>query len=137
MERFMGYTGGNLTIVDKVLPDMLPFVDAHWYQFPPINPLWQSIIAFVVFMVGSIAMIGNYFVLNIFMTTKALRTPSNLFVINLAFSDFLMYFTNGPGMSNDILFHCKKINFLITIYFLIHLTTQNNPNIYLPSYDIG
>lgn len=99
MDRFGGYSSGNLTIVDKVPADLLPMVDAHWYQFPPLNPLWHSIIAFAIFSIGTIAMIGNYFVLNIFMTTKGLRTPSNLFVINLAFSDFCMYFTNGPAMT--------------------------------------
>lgn len=34
----------------------------------------------------------------IFTSTKALRTPSNLLVINLAFSDFLMMFTMSPPM---------------------------------------
>lgn len=99
MDRYGGFQPGNLTIVDNVLPDMLPLVDAHWYQFPPLNPLWHNIIALAIFLIGTVAMIGNYFVLNIFMTTKALRTPSNLFVINLAFSDFCMYFTNGPAMT--------------------------------------
>lgn len=92
------YTG-NMTIVDKVAPEMLFMVDAHWYQFPPLNPLWHNLIALAIFIIGTIAMIGNYFVLNIFTTTKALRTPSNMLVINLAFSDFMMYFTNGPAMT--------------------------------------
>jgi hypothetical protein len=25
----------NLTVVDKVLPDMLHMIDPHWYQFQP------------------------------------------------------------------------------------------------------
>lgn len=33
--------GGNLTVVDKVPQEMLYLVDAHWYQFPPMNPLWH------------------------------------------------------------------------------------------------
>jgi hypothetical protein len=24
---------GNMTVVDKVLPDMLHLIDPHWYQF--------------------------------------------------------------------------------------------------------
>lgn len=28
---------GNWTVVDKVPQDMLSLVDAHWYQFPPMN----------------------------------------------------------------------------------------------------
>lgn len=32
---------GNLTVVDKVPLDMMSLVDPHWYQFPPMNPLWH------------------------------------------------------------------------------------------------
>lgn len=28
---------GNMTVVDKVPPEMLYLVDAHWYQFPPMS----------------------------------------------------------------------------------------------------
>lgn len=89
----------NSTIVDKVSPDMQFMVDAHWYQFPPLNPLWHNLIALAIGIIGAVAMVGNYMVLKIFTSTKALRTPSNLLVINLAFSDFMMYFTNGPPMT--------------------------------------
>jgi r-opsin len=37
-------------------------------------------------------------VIYIFCTTKSLRTPSNLLIVNLAFSDFFMMFTMGPPM---------------------------------------
>lgn len=40
----------------------------------------------------------SFQVVYIFTSTKALRTPSNLLVINLAFSDFLMMFTMSPPM---------------------------------------
>jgi r-opsin len=43
-------------------------------------------------------MVGNFVVIQIFTTTKGLRTPSNLLVINLAVSDFLMLFTMGPPL---------------------------------------
>lgn len=43
-------------------------------------------------------MCGNFVVIQIFSTTKSLRTPSNLLVINLAFSDFLMLFTMAPPL---------------------------------------
>jgi hypothetical protein len=102
-----GYAG-NMTIVDKVAPEMLFMVDAHWYQFPPLNPLWLNIIAFAIFVIGTVAMIGNYFVLNIFTTTKGLRTPSNMFVINLAFSDFMMVSEMGIFVSTTR-YYLKKI----------------------------
>lgn len=93
-----GGFGGNLTVVDKVPPNMLHMVDAYWYQFPPMNPLWHSILGFAMVILGLVSAIGNGCVILIFTTTKSLRTPSNLFVVNLAFSDFLMMATMSPPM---------------------------------------
>nr|QWV42711.1 long wavelength sensitive opsin [Epuraea ocularis] len=96
---FAAYSGspssasGNLTVVDKVPPDMMHLVDAYWYQFPPMNPLWHGILGFVIGCLGVVSIIGNGMVLYIFASTKSLKTPSNLLVVNLAFSDFCMMFT--------------------------------------------
>lgn len=89
---------GNQTVVDKVLPEMLHMIDPHWYQFPPMNPLWHGILGFVIGVLGCISVIGNGMVIYIFSSTKGLRTPSNLLVVNLAFSDFFMMFTMSPTM---------------------------------------
>lgn len=91
-------TGGNLTVVDKVLPDMLHMVDAYWYQFPPLNPLWHGILGFVIGVLGFVSVTGNGMVIYIFSSTKSLRTPSNLLVVNLAFSDFFMMLMMAPPM---------------------------------------
>ncbi|KAJ8960811.1 hypothetical protein NQ318_020107 [Aromia moschata] len=96
-QRASGF-GGNLTVVDKVPPDMLPLVDAYWYQFAPLNPLWHGILGLVIGILGIISILGNGMVVYIFMSTKSLRTPSNLLVVNLAFSDFLMMTTMSPPM---------------------------------------
>lgn len=101
---YSAYWGGsganfaNQTVVDKVPPEMLFMVDAHWYQFAPMNPLWHGLLGFVIGVLGTISIIGNGMVIYIFSTTKTLRTPSNLLVVNLAFSDFLMMFTMSPPM---------------------------------------
>lgn len=89
---------GNWTVVDKVPQEMLTLVDAHWYQFPPMNPLWHSILGVAIFTFLIIALLGNICVIYIFTKTKALRTPSNLLVVNLAVSDFMIMFTMGPPM---------------------------------------
>lgn len=91
-------SNGNLTVVDKVTSDMLYLVDAHWYQYPPMNPLWHSILGFVLAVFCLIAYVGNLCVIYIFTKTKSLRSPSNLFVVSLAFSDFMIMFTMGPPM---------------------------------------
>lgn len=92
-----GY-GSNMTVVDKVPPEMLSMVDAHWYQFPPMNPLWHSILGFVMILLGVVSVMGNGCVVYIFTCTRSLRTPSNLLVVNLAFSDFLMMACMSPPM---------------------------------------
>ncbi|XP_011882364.1 PREDICTED: rhodopsin [Vollenhovia emeryi] len=89
---------GNQTVVDKVPPEMLHLVDVHWYQFPPMNPLWHALLGFVIGILGSVSVIGNGMVVYIFTTTKSLRTPSNLLVVNLAISDFLMMLCMSPAM---------------------------------------
>nr|QWV42715.1 long wavelength sensitive opsin [Biphyllus sp. CRS 2021] len=93
-----GGFGGNITVVDKVPPDMLHMIDPHWYQFPPMNPLWHGILGFMIGVLGFVSVVGNGMVIYIFSGTKGLRTPSNLLVVNLAFSDFFMMFTMSPPM---------------------------------------
>lgn len=93
-----GGSGGNQTVVDKVPPEMLHMIDPHWYQFPPMNPLWHGILGFVIGWLGTVSIIGNGMVIYIFSTTKSLRTPSNLLVVNLAFSDFFMMVCMSPAM---------------------------------------
>nr|APY20628.1 long wavelength sensitive opsin [Metrius contractus] len=90
--------GGNLTVVDKVPPDILHMVDAHWYQFPPMNPLWHALLGFAIGILGLVSVAGNGMVMHIFSSTKTLRTPSNLLVVNLALSDFLMMLAMSPAM---------------------------------------
>ncbi|CAH0722549.1 unnamed protein product, partial [Brenthis ino] len=94
----MAAFGSNETVVDKVLPDMLHLIDPHWYQFPPMNPLWHGLLGFVIGVLGFISVTGNGMVIYIFTTTKTLKTPSNILVVNLAFSDFLMMAMMAPPM---------------------------------------
>nr|AAU93395.1 long wavelength-sensitive rhodopsin [Nymphalis antiopa] len=94
----MAAFGSNETVVDKVLPEMLHLVDPHWYQFPPMNPLWHGLLGFVIGILGFISITGNGMVVYIFTTTKTLKTPSNILVVNLAFSDFLMMCVMSPPM---------------------------------------
>ncbi|XP_067014411.1 opsin-1 [Anabrus simplex] len=100
---FSAYSWGqssisNMTVVDKVPPEMLHMVDSHWYQFPPMNPMWHGLLGFVIGCLGVVSVIGNGMVVFIFCSTKSLRSPSNLLVVNLAFSDMLMMFTMSPAM---------------------------------------
>ncbi|XP_069990889.1 rhodopsin-like [Penaeus vannamei] len=89
---------GNYTVVDTVPKELLHMVDSHWYQFPPMNPLWYSLVGFWMVVMGCLSVAGNFVVIWVFMNTKSLRTPANLLVVNLAMSDFLMMFTMFPPM---------------------------------------
>ena len=89
---------GNYTVVDAAPKDMLDLVDPHWYQFPPMNPLMYDLLGFVIGVVGAMAWLGNFTAIYIFMTTKALRSPANMLVVNLAISDFIMITCMSPPM---------------------------------------
>lgn len=60
--------------------------------------MWHAILGFVIGVLGVIAASGNGMVIYIFTSTKGLRTPSNLLVLNLAFSDFCLMFAMCPVM---------------------------------------
>nr|CAD7416535.1 unnamed protein product [Timema poppensis] len=88
----------NVTQSNDIGADSFVRLSDPRYQFPPINPLWHGLLGFVIGVLGMISVIGNGMVVYIFSSTKSLRTPSNLLVVNLAFSDFLMMFTMSPPM---------------------------------------
>ncbi|XP_023233036.1 ocellar opsin-like [Centruroides sculpturatus] len=89
----------NATVVDMVPTDMLYMIHEHWYRFPPMNPLWHSLLGIAMIALGIISVIGNGMVIYLMMTTKSLRTPTNLLIVNLAFSDFSMMAFMMPTMA--------------------------------------
>ncbi|XP_008480124.1 rhodopsin-like [Diaphorina citri] len=70
----------------------------HRYQYPPMHPLWYQALGLTMICLGTMSMVGNGIVVYIFLCTKNLRTPSNILVVNLAFSDFCMMFSMAPTM---------------------------------------
>ncbi|XP_029701123.1 melanopsin-A-like isoform X1 [Takifugu rubripes] len=53
-------------------------------------------IGVVILVVGITGMVGNFLVIYAFCRSRSLRTPSNIFIINLAITDLLMCFTQTP-----------------------------------------
>lgn len=49
-------------------------------------------------IIGVLGWFGNGIVVYIFLSTPALRSPSNFLVVNLAFSDFVMMVSNSTPM---------------------------------------
>ncbi|NWR55008.1 OPN4A protein, partial [Bucorvus abyssinicus] len=50
----------------------------------------------VIFIVGITGTMGNFLVIYAFCRSRSLQTPANIFIINLAISDFLMSVTQAP-----------------------------------------
>ncbi|XP_018371259.1 PREDICTED: rhodopsin-like isoform X2 [Trachymyrmex cornetzi] len=96
MQQTMSFN--NKTVVDKIPPDMMFLIDPHWYQFPPLDPMWHKILGLVMIVLGFMGWCGNGVVVYVFLMTPSLRTPSNLLVVNLAFSDFIMMIIMSPQM---------------------------------------
>lgn len=92
--QFMRFN--NQTVVDKVPEEMIHLVHKYWYQFPPMDPMWHQVLGLLMLVIGIIGISGNGLVVYIFLMTASLRSPSNLLVVNLAFSDLLMNFAMSP-----------------------------------------
>lgn len=60
--------------------------------------MWHKILGLVMIVLGIMGWSGNGVVVYVFMMTPSLRTPSNLLVVNLAFSDFIMMIIMSPPM---------------------------------------
>jgi len=104
---------GNYTVVDKVPQELLHMIHPHWYQFPPMNPLWYKLVFIWMFIMGTLSVCGNFVVIWVFMNTKSLRTPANLYVVSLATSDFLMMFCMCP----PILVNCYYEMWAFSAFF--------------------
>ena len=83
---------------------MKHLVHPYWNQYPPMDPFWTKLVGAFLVLICIISFVGNGIVVYIFSTTKSLRTPANLLVLNLAFSDFLMMLSAGPMMVVNLFF---------------------------------
>ncbi|XP_078497225.1 melanopsin [Lissotriton helveticus] len=68
------------------------------YAFPTADVPDHAhyIIGSVILLVGITGMLGNFLVIYAFGRSRSLRTPANMFIINLAIADFLMSITQAP-----------------------------------------
>jgi len=90
-----GYPAG-MTVVDLVPEHMKHMIHPHWSKFPPINPMWHYVLGLIYIILGFFSFTGNGLVMYLYLTTKNLRTPANMLVFNLTFSDFCMMLSQFP-----------------------------------------
>lgn len=65
-------------------------VNPHWLEFDPPSHLSHLVLAAIYIVVLIVGCFGNGLVIYLFASSRSLRTPSNLFILNLALSDFCM-----------------------------------------------
>ncbi|TMW44031.1 hypothetical protein DOY81_010889 [Sarcophaga bullata] len=88
----------NGSVLDRVPPDMVHLVNPYWGRFRPMDTSMNQILGVFSFVTMVVSLCGNGVVVYIFGGTKSLRTPANLLVLNLAFSDFCMMASQCPIM---------------------------------------
>ena len=49
----------GFSIVDLVADDMKDFTHPHWRKFPPVNPMWHYLFAFIYIFLGITSVTGN------------------------------------------------------------------------------
>ncbi|KAK8388981.1 hypothetical protein O3P69_020745 [Scylla paramamosain] len=89
-------TPKGYSLMDLVPDDVKPLIHPHWSNFPPVNPMWHYLLAGIFIILGILSFFGNGMVMYLFSCKKNLRSPANMFVVNLAFSDFMMMVTQFP-----------------------------------------
>lgn len=65
-------------------------INIHWLQFLPPHNINHYVLAVLYLIIMIIGLVGNLFVISIFIRSPSLRTPANALVMNLAISDALM-----------------------------------------------
>ncbi|XP_039645177.1 opsin 4b isoform X1 [Perca fluviatilis] len=71
-------------------------VPSHVFPTVDVPDYAHYTIGIVILIVGITGMLGNFLVIYAFCRSRSLRTPSNIFIINLAVTDFLMCITQTP-----------------------------------------
>ncbi|XP_011878302.1 PREDICTED: opsin, blue-sensitive [Vollenhovia emeryi] len=80
-ERFLGW---------NFPAEHADLVHPHWRAFLAPGRLWHVALALIYLLLLMLSLLGNGIVIWIFSTSKSLRTPSNIFILNLAVFDLLM-----------------------------------------------
>nr|XP_042913270.1 ocellar opsin-like [Parasteatoda tepidariorum] len=64
-----------------------------------MNSLWHRILGLAMFILGIVSVIGYGMVIYLMTSSKSLKTPTNMLIVNLAFSDFCMMAFMMPTMT--------------------------------------
>nr|QWV42726.1 ultraviolet sensitive opsin [Trox sp. CRS 2021] len=90
LARVVDTAGGRKMLGWNIPQSELVHIPEHWLTYPEPEASIHYLLAIVYIGFFLMSMIGNGLVLWGFTGAKSLRTPSNMFVVNLAFCDFMM-----------------------------------------------
>ncbi|KAK8385768.1 hypothetical protein O3P69_016498 [Scylla paramamosain] len=82
---------------------LLCVVNPHWLTYSPPSHLHHVVMAALYLVIMIFGLVGNGLVIFLFIGSRALRSPSNLFILNLAVSDFLLVSMMGAVVHNSLL----------------------------------
>nr|ANN11809.1 ultraviolet wavelength sensitive opsin 1 [Acmaeodera diffusa]ANN11813.1 ultraviolet wavelength sensitive opsin 1 [Acmaeodera diffusa]APY20543.1 ultraviolet sensitive opsin 1 [Acmaeodera diffusa] len=74
----------------NIPPSELVHIPEHWLKYPEPEASLHFLLILLYLICFLLSTVGNGMVIWIFSTAKSLRTPSNMFVVNLAVLDFIM-----------------------------------------------
>lgn len=70
--------------------DYIKLINSHWLKFVPPHPMSHYILGLLYTVIMVFGCTGNSLVIFMYFKSKALQTPANTLIINLAISDFIM-----------------------------------------------
>merc|ERR1711892_162162 len=85
----------GITVGQIVSDEIKALAAPHWLSFPPSHPFIADFIAIFYALLFLCNVSSNGFLILLFIKESQLRTPSNMFIFNLAVADFALMFTNG------------------------------------------
>ncbi|XP_060745873.1 opsin 4b [Tachysurus vachellii] len=83
-------------LLERTTP--VSMIQTPHYPFPTVDVPDHAhyTVGSVILIIGITGMVGNFLVMYAFCKSRSLRTPANMFIINLAITDFLMCVTQTP-----------------------------------------
>ncbi|CAD7086067.1 unnamed protein product [Hermetia illucens] len=92
----------SLKVLGWNLPsEHLHLVHPHWRGYPAPPFFYHLLLVLIYFALMVTSAFGNGIVIYIFTTSKSLRTPSNVLIVNLAIFDFIMMLEMPMFLANS------------------------------------
>jgi len=103
----------SFTVYNFAPEEIRSFLHPHWHDQKAPHPMLYYFFGLFYLVIGIIAIGGNFMVLRIYNKFPSLKTPANLLVMNLAFTDLVLmlslipecvynFFSGGPWQFGEL-----------------------------------